>query len=227
MYNNNYILDRRKVAYTYNVTTAAATTPVSLSDVKAYLKLDAGDTSEDAILTMLINMATEIGEKYTNRDFINKTYTTFRDNFIEPLELRKSKISSISSIKYFLNGILNTIDPSVYALENSNNYPYIYLKDNDLAWPDEYDFIPQCVQIIFVCGYGATSSSVPSALKLALLQHVNMLYTNRGDCGGCSDGSALPGNLKALYDPYRIINMGSYERPAPHINGLTGLYGNY
>lgn len=213
-YNDSYILDQRKIAYTYNLTTAAAALPVSLAEVKAFVKLDATDTSEDTALTYMIEAATALGEKYTGRDFINKGYTTFRGDFCDPLELRRSKVSAISSINYMVNGAYTLLDSSVYYLQDVNDFPYIYLQNNQ-SWPDNVDDLPQAVKIIFTSGYGAAGSNVPSGLKMAILNHITYLYSNRGDCGGdCSSGAAggLPPAVKSLYTPYRIINIGSYER---------------
>ena len=213
MFSNEYILDQRKIAYTYNVTTAAAATPVSLTEVKLFLKLDAADTSEDTMLTLMIESATAIGEKYTSRDFINKGYTTFRDNFCDPLELRKAKVSAIGSISYLLDGVFTVVSSSVYGLQNVDTFPYIYLQNNQ-SWPEGFDDIPQAVKIIFTSGYGAAGSSIPAGLRMAILNHINYMYSNRGDCNSdCSGGAGgLPSTVKALYNPYRIINIGSYER---------------
>lgn len=210
--NNSCILDRRKIAYTYNITTPAATTPVTLTEVKEHLRLDAADTSQDTYLTLLIDMATSYGERHTGRDFINKTYTTYRDNFWEPILLRRSKVSSITSINYIINSTTTLLSSSVYGLEDVNDYPYIYLKQNQ-SWPDETDDIPQSIIIVFVSGYGASATDVPADIKMALLSHIAFVYENRGDCGGGCNGSNLPGTSKSIYDSRRIINIGSYERP--------------
>jgi uncharacterized phiE125 gp8 family phage protein len=209
---NSYILNRRKIAYTYNVTVPAAATPVTLSEVKTHLKIDTSDASEDSYLNMLINAATDFGEKYTGRDFINKTYTTFRNGFIEPLELRRSKVSTITSMAYLKDGVFTTINADVYSFENVNNFPYIYLNDGK-SWPMDIDCLPQSLRIIFVSGYGESASDVPGDLKLALLNHIAFMYENRGDCSGDCNASNLPSNTKSIYDKRRIISIGSYEKP--------------
>jgi uncharacterized phiE125 gp8 family phage protein len=214
-YNNSYITDRRKIAYTYNVTTPAANLPLTLAEVKTHLRLDPDDTSEDSYLTILIETAADFGERYTGRDFINKTYTTFRNDFFEPLLLRRSKVSSITSIQYLINGVLTTVANTVYGLEDVNDYPYIYLKDNQ-EWPTDTDCIPQSIKIVFVSGYGASNVNIPSDIKLALLNHIAFLYENRGDCSGECGGAMLPANSKTIYDKRRIINIGSYEKPASY-----------
>ncbi len=217
-YGNDYILNQRKIAYTYNVTTAAATTPVTLTEVKDYLKLDSADTSEDATLAILINMATELAEKYMGRDLINKTYTTFRDGFVDPLELRRAKVSSITSISNLVNNVFTVISSSIYGFTDVQDYPQIYLKDNQV-WPDNTDILPQSVKIIFISGYGAAATNIPGAIKLGLLQHINGLYTNRGDCASDCSGGGINNGVKALYNPYRIINIGSYDRDPSFYRG--------
>lgn len=214
-YGNDYITEQRKKAYTYNVTTPAATTPVTLAEVKAFLKLDASDASEDAFLTMLIEAATESAEKYIGRDLINKGYTTFRDDFVDPLELRRSKVSVITSIEYLVSDVFTLIASTVYGFTDVNDYAQIFLEESQ-SWPTDIDNLPQAVRILFTSGYGTAGSDVPSAIRIGLLQHINVMYANRGDCGGdcIGDGGSLPATVKSLYMPFRIMNIGSYERPA-------------
>lgn len=220
--NNSYILNRRKIAYTYNITTASTARPLSLTEVKSFLKIDSTDSSEDAFLIMLIDSATLACEKYTGRDLINKGYTTFRDNFCDPLELRRAKVSAIGSISYLVNNVFVVISSAIYGVENVNNFPYIYLKV-DKEWPIDGDVIPQSIKILFTSGYGSTASNVPADLRMGLLNHINAMYSNRSDCGGdCSDanGGGLPGTIKSLYNPYKIISIGSYERPPYNYDGV-------
>ena len=56
-YNNSYITDRRKIAYTYNVTTPAANLPLTLAEVKTHLRLDPDDISEDSQRTTAYSQA--------------------------------------------------------------------------------------------------------------------------------------------------------------------------
>jgi len=213
---NNFILNIKKTAWPYSITTAAATTPVTLAEVKEHLKIDADDDTQDTYLTMLIEATTDQAEKYTGRDFINRSYTTYRDSFLDPLELRRAPISSVTSIEYLVSESFSTLASTVYDLQNNDNgYPYIYLK-KDQQWPTNADSLPQAVKIIFVSGYGAAATDVPSGLKVGLLNHIAMLYENRGDCSNDCSGSALPANAKSFYNRYRIINIGSYERPSSY-----------
>jgi uncharacterized phiE125 gp8 family phage protein len=208
---NNYTYDRIPVkkAFTYNVTTAAANKPLTLDTVKTYLKIPLTDCSQDEFLNMFIDAATSIGELCTGRDFINKTYTTYRDSFYNCLTLRKSKTSSITSIQYLLSDVLTTVATTVYGFTDVNDYSDIFLKE-DQVWPTDADNVPQAIKIIFVAGYGADETAVPVDIKFAMLAHIAFMYENRGDCS-CDINSvaSLPATSKITYDKNRIINIGS------------------
>jgi len=173
-----------KKAFTYNVTTAPASLPVSLDTVKSYLKLSG--TAEDDILTIFIEAARDFAEEYTGRTLINTTFTTFRDDFNDDLTLRRSKLQSLTSFEYLLNGSFTAVNSSLYGVTNENDYSSIFEKD-DQNFPDLDANIPQAVKIVFIAGYGASSSDIPSSLRLALLAHIADMYANRGDCSGGLD----------------------------------------
>lgn len=205
-------------AYPYKLITAAAALPISLVEVKAFLKLDASDTSEDTLLTMFIEAAVDYAEKYTRRDFINKTYMTQRDFFDDIIEIRRSKLQSISFVKYYNSAdVLTTVSGSIYTTTDEVDYSHTYPALNQ-AWPADVNYGRlQPIQIQFVAGYGAAYTSVPSLLRTALLQHVVSLYMNRGDCSsdsGCDCDGTLPGPSRSIYNSYKIydiVGRGSYD----------------
>ncbi len=200
-------------AYPYVLVTGPAATPISLTDVKTFLKLDLTDTSEDTILTMMIEAAVDYCEKYTKRDLITKTYTTYRECFKTNMEIRRSKLQSIVSISYYDNlDVLQTVSSSVYDFSNDTDFSSVVLKYNQ-SWPLEVSSRPHPVIIQFTAGYGSSSSSVPSMLRQALLQIVAALYTNRGDCTeavGCSCAKLAPGSAMAIIEAYRINDISGH-----------------
>lgn len=196
----------------YNLTTGAAALPLTLAEVKAQLYLTVSDTSQDDYLTLLINAVTSFAEKYTSRDLINKTYTTylncFPDFYLSPpigIELRKSKLQSITSISYYIDNVLTVWSSSKYYATVQNDFSSVYLVNGE-SWPS-VDVRAQAVKIIFVAGYGAAGSSVPADFKLALLQHIGQLFENRGDC----PDAHLPENAKIIYDQYRIRTFSTFQ----------------
>lgn len=207
-------------AYSYILVTPAGTTPVSLAEVKEHLKLDASDASQDTYLTLLINSCTAYGEKYTKRDFITKTYRTYRNGFYEQYYedgytyqkhnaflLRRSKATEIVTIKYLKSSVLTLVSNTIYYLTDEADWGEIYLVDGQ-SWPSDVDNRKQAVQIEFKAGYGIAASDVPKDIRLALLNHIAKVYENRGDCdmdtADSSLGRYLPKESEQIYNLYRI-----------------------
>lgn len=183
----------------YTLITDATSEPITLNEVRNHLRIDGIDY--DAILTPLIKTARQIAEKTTGRDMINKTWRTYLDCFpsCNGIEIKKSKLQSITSIKYYINDILTTQDANSYYFTDEE-YSSIEIK-NSYSWAST-DERKQAVQITFVSGYGADSSFVPQALKQAMLSHVAYLYENAGDC---IDGGET--QFKKLYFPYILPQL--------------------
>ena len=182
----------------YILVTDSATEPLSLAEVKTYLRIDG--TDYDNILTPLIKKVRQLAEKITGRDFINKTWKTYLDYFpddCEGVELRKSKLQSITHIKYYASSVLTTLSSAVYYNTDESFYSSIYVVDGQ-TYPVSDD-IKQSVVITFVSGYGSSSTDVPQALRQAMLSHIAYLFENTGDCGdqGVSQ-------FQEMYAPYIV-----------------------
>lgn len=168
----------------YEVITPAVTTPVTLANVKEHLK-EYG-TDNDAYITRLINVATDLGERITGRDFINKEYRAYLDYFPYRglLEIRKTKLQSIVNIQYYINNTLTLWDVSNYYNTNTSYYSEIDTVDNNV-YPST-DCRKQAVQIQFIAGYGDSADDVPDTIKQGLYMIIANLYENRGDCNECT-----------------------------------------
>lgn len=207
----------------YDLITGTSTLVVSLADAKTYLRIDSSNTSEDTLITNLIYSATTYFELVTGRDLINKTYACYPDNFPNsgngyyalvynpywppnsPIKLKKSRVQSITSIQYYRDGVLTTFSSAnYYVTKEADNFPSIYLV-NDANWPNDVDNRAQAVVITFVAGYGASSDNVPYDIKQCILQMVDYLYENRGDCGG--DCSKLSPALQSMVLKRKIIDL--------------------
>lgn len=217
-------------AYTYKVTVPPAELPVSIEEAKAQLKIN--HNLEDALLTMYIQTATYFAEKFTRRDIIQRTYVTYRDSFPVPsesegyyyaglmpngsgqgntgFELRKSPLVSVTSVNYVdLDLAPQVVDPTVYYNTVERDYSEVLLNP-DKAWPTDVANRMQAVNIEFVCGLFPDAASVAGDWKNAILQHVTLLYSDRGDCS-CDDSGritgAVPKSSMAFYYTERIINL--------------------
>lgn len=178
----------------YILSTDATTEVITLAEIKIFLKIDGSDY--DSILTPFIKVSRQIGEKITGRDFVEKEYKTFLDCFPDchGIEIRKSKLKSITSIQYYdVNNALQTLSSSDYYFTNDANYSSIYI-NNDKSFPSTYDR-KQAVIITFKVDY----PNFPATLKQALLSVCAYLYENAGDCVNENNSQ-----FKSLFFPYII-----------------------
>jgi hypothetical protein len=197
----------------YTLVTAPATEPVSLADVKTFLRIDG--TNDDAILTMLIASARRSAEEYTKRAFITQTWKLVMDRFAEvdidppagyynaptpflvngtqSIQLSRQPIQSITSVKTTNTGnAQTTVNTNVYTLDIATGR---ILLNEGYSWPSDLR-ARSSVEITFVAGYGATAA-VPDPLKQGIMQHVAASYTNKV----CAD---IPAGSKSLYDGFRL-----------------------
>jgi len=187
----------------YILNTDAVIEPLTVNYVKDYLRISSAD--DDVLIGDLITTARNFGEQYTGRDFINKTYVCYLNSFpfaYAEIEIRKSKLTSITSIQYYKDDVLTTIDSSIYYFTDNNEYSSILVKD-DQSWATDADNRKQAVKITFVSGYGATANDVPQGIKTAMLAHIANMYENRGDCSDC-DIAFKNSKAGSLYSSYRL-----------------------
>lgn len=189
--------------YLYNITVAPTTLAVSLEEVKEFLKLDPADASPNVLLTMLINAAAECFEKITSRTLMDTTFETFR-NFLTPaIELRRSPFLGIVNFTYTVDSLPVVIDSTLFSPFIKNDYSYITLK-NGKSYPTNGDDILQGIRIEFRAGLGPPLSPLHDDIKVALLNHINMLYENRGDCDNAGCAACLPNTSRCIYNKYII-----------------------
>lgn len=198
-------------AFPYVVISPPATTPISRSTAKEYLRIT--DTAQDTIIDLMIGAVTEFAEIYTKRDFITRIWETFRNEFEPQFQLRRSPFQSIEGFDYLVNDVFITVAASLFGVTTENDFPFIFrLPDQD--WPDDKDDLPQSIRIQFKSGFGDAETDIPTSLRVALLQHVAKLYENRGDCTlDCKGASkAAPCTSRAIYDQFRILDISVVPR---------------
>ena len=186
----------------YTLITGSKQKPITLAEIKRYSKIDGNDLDND--LCLFIKTVTNKAEQITGRDLLNKTYKGFLDCFPSDrvgIQIQKSKLQSIVSIKYLVAGVLTTFDASNYYITDKQEYSEIWLFDGK-SWPTDVDINRrQAIEITFTAGYGEKPCSVPDDFINAMLAHVNLLNENRGDC---ADEKGLNGLITSLYMPYIV-----------------------
>lgn len=163
----------------YILVTDAVSEVLTLSDIKTFLRIDGNDF--DSILTPFIKVSRQIGEKITGREFVEKEFRTYLDFFPYNnycgIELKRSKLKSITSIQYYdENDALQTLSASDYYFTDDPSYSTIYLKNNK-SFPNTYNK-KQAVIITFKADY----PNRPETIKQAMLSICAYLFENSGDC---------------------------------------------
>jgi uncharacterized phiE125 gp8 family phage protein len=164
------------------VTTAPLEEPISLVDVKAYLKLE-DDDSENTLLTYLIKAARIYVENRTGRSIIQQVRTQYMDEFpsCEEIKLLHGPLynasgTTIRSVKYYdTNDTLQTMSSGDYWIDSKSDIPRIVVKN---SWPST-NTRPNAVEIEFNAGYAATEADVPSDIKNAMWLYITHFYENR------------------------------------------------
>lgn len=175
-------IERKISCINYVVVTSPANPAITLSEAKTHLRIDGSDY--DDLINPLLQTVTDYAEQITGRDMLNTSYKGFLNKFpldCQSVEIRKSKLQSVSSIEYYKNNSLQTFDSVNYFFTESNDLSSISLYPLKV-WPCDIDNRSQSVVINFTAGYGASASDIPQGLKDAMLRHLTLLFENGGDC---------------------------------------------
>ncbi len=161
------------------LTTAPTIRPVTREEVKAHLRLDQTDTSEDAFIETLIKAATEYYQTRSRLQLITATYIQYLDEFpTDQLELDRPPLQSVTSIKYDdLNDAEQTLATSVYEVDTFSSVGRFQLQEGE-SYPSTFDKA-NAVRIEYKAGYGDTRDTVPDLIKSTIKLIVAHLFENR------------------------------------------------
>ena len=205
----------RKSAY---VTASNDTLPISLSDMKVYLRVDG--TADDDLIIAYINTAVEAIKQYTRRAIKTETFVFKADGFAdangddrllqlgpgvhtgsrpyilgggETLDLPFPPLQSVTSVVTYDRGNnALTFSASLYGVDLQSGR--IYLNEGE-TWPSDLR-AQDAVEVTYVAGYG--SASVPAPILQAIRLHVSGMYD--GTCMG------LSAEAMGLLAPYRLMD---------------------
>jgi uncharacterized phiE125 gp8 family phage protein len=218
------------------IVTGPAATPVSRTEARNHLRLD--DDVDDSQVRSYIQSATNYVENYTGRFLISRTcqmmldgrlnveeqiYNGYRTGhssipYVGHIEIAANPVISVESIKYYSdddteytwaasNYYVDTFsEPAKIVLRDGGTYPSDMRAANGLA-------------INFTAGYGASPSSIPEDIRVAILQYITFLYEHRGDFERFPPPKP-PLVLSSLLNPYRILRFGAHPYSAIRMTGI-------
>ena len=187
-------------------TVAPAVEPLLVSELAAWLRVDADDTSQNDVLTHLAADVRRRCETVSGRALITQTWRLSLDGFPPPsgyfgsswwvrldrpdgdgpgvwpwkfaIRLPKPPVQSVTSIVYVDQaGATQTLAASAYQVDTDSDPARIVPAYSSL-WPVARPQL-NAVQVTFVAGYGATGASVPDDMRGAMKIAAAHLYENR------------------------------------------------
>ena len=189
-------------------TSGPALEPVTLTEIKKHLRVDILD--DDDLIGWRIQQAREHAETFTNRQFINATYTLKLDSLPGgTIVLPRPPLSSVTSITYLdVDGASQTLAATLYDVDTDTEPGLVTRGFND-TWPLTQD-IHHAVTVTFVAGYGAATTNVPEAIRGAIMLLVGHWYDNRNAVVISIGGNVVqvPVGYKDLLWGYRIEETG-------------------
>jgi uncharacterized phiE125 gp8 family phage protein len=160
--------------------TPPTTQPVTIEEAKSFCRILTND--DDAIISLLIDAATDYAQNVTGRQLCTATYEIVVGGERSPLRLPKAPLKAIMSV------ICNGVD-----LDYSLHYDY------DVAFI-EFSATDD-VTITYECGYDV----IPASLKAWCLNKVSTLYENReGIVVGLSVAEVPSGVIDCILDQYKV-----------------------
>ncbi len=189
--------------------TAPAVEPVTLSEAKAHLRIDS--TDEDTLISTLVTAAREWCEEYLDRSLIHQQYVMRLDSFPYEIELPRppmatSGTTTALTLTYTLGDDSTAVLAATEYRIDRNSTPGVVRQLREGTWPANLDD-QNAITVTWWAGYGASGSSVPAAIRSAMLMLVAHLWRNR-EMTTEAALSEVPMGTKALLDSAR---WGSYR----------------
>lgn len=155
--------------------------PLTLSEVKGFLRLDEGLIEDDDYISVLIKVAREYCEEFQNRALITQTWQISFDYWPDLIiEIPKGNLQGINSITYKNSeGEVTTLEENQHYVVSTRGVLGRISPPYAQPWPPFVPFPLDAVVIEFTCGYGDTADKVPERVKQAMKLLISHWYEQR------------------------------------------------
>lgn len=216
------------------LTVPPATLPVSLTDVKTFLRVDG--SSEDAVVTSMIKAATQRLEELVDFKFVTQTWEFYFDGFPSSFEggqephwdgVREGReewyrtpcdemllpfgpIQS-ATIKYYDEANTEyTLDPASYYVDTiSRHAPRLVIKTG-YSWPSLTLRVANAVKVTAVIGLGLGAQTTPTVVASTIpdiFQESVKQFTGIIYENRGDQMPEIPTTVSTLLEPYRKIKV--------------------
>jgi len=178
------------LAHTIERITPPATEPVTLSEVKNYLRVE--HDQDDGMIGLMIIGAREAAEAYLGTSFITQRWKmTLEHALPDIVPLRFGLVQAVISIEVFDEvGDATALSVDAYRLSIDRRAVHILSPRSGFRFEITYD-----------AGYGSTAGLMPGLIRQGILQHVAAMYEQR------EIGAPIPTLALQAYHPYKEISL--------------------
>ena len=152
-------------------TVAPTVLPVSLSEFRAHLWNIFDNHNTDALLTSLLEAATDKTETTLGRKLISQTWRNTVRPAAETIVLPFGGYLSLAKASWFDGTAWIDLTAADYDVDDTG-----VLAEVTCTWPSE---ATGSVRIDWVCGYGAAATAVPADIRMAIKQLATHWYRIR------------------------------------------------
>lgn len=187
------------------LTAAPAAEPISLAEVKAHLRVDAGD--EDALLSALIVAARTFIERTLGVALITQGWSYFLDFWPRAgcITLPIRPVQAVGAVKVHDGGGGSvTLDMASYAVDVLSDPARLVLTG---ALPPAPSRALNAFEVAFTGGYGDEAGDVPGPIAQALKLLVAHWFERREPVVLESSAQEVPTMVAALLSPYRRVRL--------------------
>lgn len=205
--NDNATYEKAYTGTKHYIKTVATVTTATCDFGTSIIRLTSTSV-EDDLLTALITSARQHVEAITRRQLITATWDAFLDEFPDGdyIKLPFGQLQSITTDTFTYTNSAGTVTKMVVTtgyLVDISSEPGRIVLPYEVSWPSFTAYPVNPITFRFVCGYGATSASVPAGIRTAIKMFAADLYELRETQ---VVGQTLMGNKAAenLLGPFKL-----------------------
>jgi uncharacterized phiE125 gp8 family phage protein len=179
-----------------------AVEPITLAEIKAYLRVDEDDPAQDDLISGLIKAARLTIEAASRRILIEQSWRVVLDRWPRDgvVLLPLTPLIAVDAIRIAdAAGATTELPDNAFEADALSDPPRILVAD-----APEPGKPRNGISVELRAGFGTTAEAVPATLKLAIRILVAHWFENRGDVTG---EQILPPEALALVAPFQRVRL--------------------